>query len=258
MAVLLKRAIERDELEAYYQPRVRPDTGAIVAVEALARWTSDELGPVEPGEFIPLAEEAGLVCALGDWCLRVVARDLARWRELGARNLRVAVNISRQQLTRGIVEGILHATRGVEPSHLELEVTESALIEHPDEALAVLNELGEHGFRISLDDFGTGYSSLSYIRQLPIHAVKIDRSFIKELATSEDAHAITWTIIMMCQALNLEAVAEGVETRAQRDVLIELGCNEAQGFLFGRPMPASRLERFLRKHQIIDTQLTVA
>jgi len=257
MAVLLKRAIENDELEVHYQPRVRPDTGAIVAVEALARWSSDELGRVQPSEFIPLAEEAGLVLPLGNWCLRVVAGDLVRWRGLGAHDLRVAVNISRQQLTRGIVEGILHATSGVEPSDLELEVTESALIEHPDEALAVLNELGEHGFRISLDDFGTGYSSLSYIRQLPIDAVKIDRSFIKELATSEDAHAITWTIIMMCQALNLEAVAEGVETEAQRKVLIELGCDEAQGFLFGRPMPAHRLERFLRQHRIIETLLTV-
>ncbi|UCG87261.1 MAG: EAL domain-containing protein [Gemmatimonadota bacterium] len=258
MAVLLKRAIENEELEVHYQPRVRPETGAIVAVEALARWNSDELRMVPPSEFVPLAEEAGLIRPLGDWCLRVVARDLARWHELGARDLRVAVNISRQQLTRGIVEGILHATRGVEPSDIELEVTESALIEHPDEALAVLNELGEHGFRISLDDFGTGYSSLSYIRQLPIDAVKIDRSFIKELATSDDAHAITWTIIMMCQALNLEAVAEGVETKAQRKVLIELGCDEAQGFLFGRPMPAARLERFLQQHRIIDTRLTVA
>jgi len=258
MAILLRRAIENDELEVYYQPRVRPDTGAIVAVEALARWTNDELGPVEPSEFIPLAEEAGLVRPLGDWCLRVVAGDLARWRERGARDLRVAVNISQQQLTRGIVESILDATRGVDPSDLELEVTESALIERPDEALAVLNELGERGFRISLDDFGTGYSSLSYIRQLPIDAVKIDRSFIKELATSEDARSITWTIIMMCQALNLEAVAEGVETKAQQQVLIELGCDEAQGYLFGRPMSAAHLEKHLEKHDMIDAQLTVA
>ena len=258
MAVLLRQAIENEELEVHYQPLVRPDSGAIVAVEALSRWTSDELGEVEPSEFIPLAEEAGLVRQLGNWCFRVVARDLARWRDLGASDLRVAVNISQQQLTRGIVEGILDATRGVDPSDLELEVTESALIEHPKEALSVLNELGERGFRISLDDFGTGYSSLSYIRQLPIDAVKIDRSFIKELATSEDAHAITWTIIMMCQALGLEAVAEGVETKEQREVLIELGCNEAQGYLFGRPMPADRLERFLEKHDLIDAQLTVA
>jgi diguanylate cyclase (GGDEF)-like protein len=258
MAVLLKRAIEDEELEVHYQPRVRPETGAVVGVEALARWTSEELGVVPPSEFVPLAEEAGLIRPLGNWCLRIVARDLARWHELGARDLRAAVNISRQQLTRGIVEGILDATRGVEPPDIELEVTESALIEHPDEALAVLNELGEHGFRISLDDFGTGYSSLGYIRQLPIDAVKIDRSFIKELATSDDAHAITWTIIMMCQVLNLEAVAEGVETKAQQELLIELGCDEAQGFLFGRPMPAARLERFLQQHRIIDKRLTVA
>jgi diguanylate cyclase (GGDEF)-like protein len=258
MAVLLRRAIENEELEVHYQPRVRPGSGAIVAVEALSRWRSDELGEVEPSEFIPRAEEAGLIRQLGDWCLRVVARDLARWRELGARDLRVAVNISRQQLSRGIVEGILDATQGVDPSDLELEVTESALIAHPKEALSVLNELGELGFRISLDDFGTGYSSLSYIRQLPIDAVKIDQSFIKELATSEDAHAITWTIIMMCQALGLEAVAEGVETKEQRDVLIELGCDEAQGYLFSRPMPADRLERFLAKHDLMSVQLTVA
>jgi diguanylate cyclase (GGDEF)-like protein len=258
MANRLRRAIEQDELDVYYQPRVRPASATVVAVEALARWNSDEFGQVPPSEFIPLAEDAGLVQQLGNWCLRAASNDLARWRELGASDLRVAVNISRLQLARGIVKDILKATSAVDPTALELEVTESALIENPEEALAVLTELGEYGFRISLDDFGTGYSSLSYIRQLPIDAVKIDRSFISELATSEDAHSITWAIIMMCQALNLEAVAEGVETKAQRRKLIDLGCDEAQGFLFAHPMSAARLEQFLEKNDIFGSERTVA
>ncbi len=258
MANLLRHAIENGELEVYYQPRVRPDSGTIVAVEALARWNSPELGEVQPSEFIPLAEESGLVQQLGDWSLRVAARDLAGWRELGATNLRVAVNISGHQLEPGLVRDVLEATSAVDTSGIELEVTESAVIDDPDEALAVLNELGRHGFRISLDDFGTGYSSLSYVRQLPIDAVKIDRSFIRELATSDEARSITWAIVMMCQALNLEAVAEGVETSSQRRHLIEMGCDEVQGYLFARPMPAPTLAKLLHKRGVLRFLRTVA
>ncbi|MFQ5704184.1 MAG: putative bifunctional diguanylate cyclase/phosphodiesterase [Gemmatimonadales bacterium] len=258
MTNLLRRAIENGELELHYQPRVRPKSAAIVSVEALSRWSSEELGDVSPSEFIPLAEESGLVQGLGDWCLRVASRDLAHWQELGAQDLGVSVNLSCQQLGRGTGKQILNATRDVDPTSLELEVTESTVIGQPREALGVLARLGEHGFRISLDDFGTGYSSLSYIRKLPIDAVKIDRSFIGELATNEDAVPITWAVIMMCQSLNLESVAEGVETKEQRQRLIDLGCDEVQGFLFARPMPAAQLEQFFEERCVINSRLTVA
>jgi len=247
VASLLRRAIERGELEMHYQPRVRPESGTVVAVEALVRWTSDELGPVSPGEFVPIAEDVGLIQLLGDWCLQATVADLLRWRSLALKNLRVSVNVSPQQLLPGIVERILDLTAEVDPTLIEFEVTESAVIRNPEEALGLLGRLSDHGFRIALDDFGTGYSSLSYVRQLPLDAVKIDRSFIQDLATNAEALSITTAVIMMCQAMNLESIGEGVETEQQRERLVELGCDEVQGFLFARPMPATDLEHLLRE-----------
>ena len=251
MASVLRRAIEHGELEVHYQPRVRPGDGHVVGVEALARWTSDEFGIVPPAEFIPLAEEAGLVSQLGEWCLGVAVKDLAQWRDLGAVNLRMAVNVSKHQLTPSIVRDVLTTTNGTDPSSLEFEVTESVLIEQSGEALSALEDLGKHGFRISLDDFGTGYSSLGYLRQLPIDAVKIDRSFVSELATNEEAASIIWAVVMMCEALKLDAVAEGVETEVQCERVVELGCHEAQGFLFAPPMAAGQFETFLATRDLI-------
>ncbi|MEE8134831.1 MAG: EAL domain-containing protein [Gemmatimonadales bacterium] len=252
MASVLRRAVEHGELEVHYQPRVRPSDGHVVGVEALARWNSDEFGVVPPSEFIPLAEESGLVTQLGEWCLRVAVKDLAQWRGLGAGDLRMAVNVSKHQLTPNILRDVLAATKGTDPSSLEFEVTESVLIEHGSEALGALEDLGKHGFRISLDDFGTGYSSLGYLRQLPIDAVKIDRSFVSELATNDEVASIIWAVVMMCEALNLDAVAEGVETEVQCERVVELGCHEAQGFLFAPPMPAAHFEEFLVKRKMIQ------
>lgn len=252
MASVLRRAVEHGELEVHYQPRVRPSDGYVVGVEALARWNSDEFGVVSPSEFIPLAEEVGIVTQLGEWCLGVAVKDLAQWRDLGAGDLRMAVNISKHQLTPNIVRDVLATTHGTDPSCLEFEVTESVLIEHGSEALGALEDLGKHGFRISLDDFGTGYSSLGYLRQLPIDAVKIDRSFVSELATNEEAASIIWAVVMMCEALKLDAVAEGVETEVQCERVVELGCHEAQGFLFAPPMPAGQIETFLAARNMIQ------
>jgi len=246
VASLLRRAIEGGDLEMHYQPRVRPESGAVVGVEALARWTHDDLGSVPPGEFILVAEDVGLIQLLGDWSLHAAVRDLLHWRSLGLDDLRVSVNVSPQQLLPGLVERVLDLTSDIDPAWLEFEVTESAVIRNPDEALGLLGKLSDHGFRIALDDFGTGYSSLNYVRQLPLDAVKIDRSFIQDLATNEEARSITEAVIMMCQAMNLESIGEGVETEEQRRRLIDLGCDEAQGFLFARPMPASDLEEMLR------------
>jgi diguanylate cyclase (GGDEF)-like protein len=245
VASLLRRAIEREELELHYQPRVRPDSGKIVAVEALARWTHDELGPVSPGEFVPIAEDVGLVQALGDWCLRVAVRDLLRWQSLGITEVRISVNLSPQQILPGLVERVLDITTEVDPHSIEFEVTESAVLRNPDQALALLNRLSDHGFRIALDDFGTGYSSLSHVRQLPLDAVKVDRSFIKDLATNDEALSITGAVIMMCQAMKLESVGEGVETEEQFHRLVELGCDEVQGHLFAAAMPATDLVTLL-------------
>lgn len=252
VASLLRRAIECDELAIHYQPRVRPDSGRIVAVEALTRWTHEDLGPICPDEFISVAEDVGLIQLLGDWSLRAAVRDLLRWQSMGLPDLRVSVNVSPQQLVPGIVERVLELTTGVDPTSLEFEVTESAVIRNPEEALGLLSQLSDHGFRIALDDFGTGYSSLAYVRQLPLHAVKIDRSFIRDLATNEGACSITRAVIMMCQAMNLESVGEGVETEEQCRRLVDLGCDELQGFYFARPMPGAELEELLEQHRAAE------
>ncbi len=258
MASQLRRAIEHGELEVHYQPRVRPKDGKVLGVEALARWTSDEFGIVPPSEFIPVAEEAGLVGQLGQWCLGVAIQELATLQTMGVGDLRMAVNVSKHQLTPRIVGDLVATARGTDPTSLEFEVTESALINRDGEALQALETLGNQGFRISLDDFGTGYSSLGYLRQLPIDAVKIDRSFISELATNDEAASIIWAVVMMCEALRLDAVAEGVETKMQRERVIELGCHEAQGFLFAPPMSATALQQFLStQHKIHRTSTTV-
>ncbi len=246
VASLLRRAIEHDELELHYQPRVRPESGEIVAVEALLRWTHEELGAISPAEFVPIAEDVGLVQVLGDWCLRAAVRDLLRWQSLGLTDFRVSVNVSPQQLLPGLVERVLDITTEIDPHALEFEVTESAVIRNPEEALDILLQLSDHGFRIALDDFGTGYSSLSYVRQLPLDAVKIDRSFIHDLGTNDQALSITGAVIMMCEAMGLESVAEGVETERQRERLLELACDEVQGHLFAPAMPSAELEALVQ------------
>jgi diguanylate cyclase (GGDEF)-like protein len=256
VAALLRRAIEREELELHYQPRVRPDTGRIVAVEALARWTHEELGPVSPSEFVPIAEDVGLIQSLGDWCLRAVVRDLVTWRSLGIRDLRVSVNLSPQEILPGLVERVLDITNALDPSSIEFEVTESAVLRNPEEALNLLNQLSDHGFRIALDDFGTGYSSLSHVRQLPLDAVKVDRSFIQDLGTNQESLSITGAVIMMCQAMELESVGEGVETEQQRRRLVELGCDEAQGHFFAAAMAPADLVALVQSQGVATVGLT--
>lgn len=252
VASRLRRAIECDELVTYYQPRVHPESGRIVAVEALTRWTHEDLGPVSPEEFVPIAEDAGLIHQLGDRCLRAAVQDLLRWRSLGWTDLRVSVNVSPQQLQAGLVERMLDFTSGVDPTALEFEVTESAVISNPEEAIGVLRLMADHGFRIALDDFGTGHSSLSLVRQLPLHVIKIDRSFVQDLATNGNALSITRAVISMCQAMNLDSVGEGVETEDQCRRLIDLGCDELQGFYFARPLPALELEQLLDEQRAAE------
>jgi len=252
VASRLRRAIECEELVTHYQPRVHPESGLIVAVEALTRWTHEDLGAVTPDEFVPIAEDAGLIHQLGDWCLRAAVQDLLRWQSLGWTDLRVSVNVSPQQLQSGLVERVLDVTSQVDPTSLEFEVTESAVIRNPEEALQILGRMADHGFRIALDDFGTGHSSLSLVRQLPLHAIKIDRSFIQDLSTNENARSITQAVISMCQAMSLDSVGEGVETEDQCRRLIDLGCDELQGFYFSRAVPAADLERMLEEQRTAE------
>ncbi len=251
VASRLRRALEREELELHYQPRVKPECGTLVGVEALSRWRDETLGAVSPAEFVPIAEEVGLVNELGAWCLRAAVADLRRWHGMGGTSLRISVNVSPQQLHRDFVDQVLAETSGIDRGSIEFEVTETAVIRNPHEAIELLTGLSEAGFRIALDDFGTGYSSMSHVHQMPLDAVKIDRSFISGLAVRAEARSITEAVIMMCEAMNLEAVAEGVETEPQRRRLVELGCGEAQGFLFGRAMPAMKLEALMIERRML-------
>ncbi|MFV1986266.1 MAG: putative bifunctional diguanylate cyclase/phosphodiesterase [Gemmatimonadota bacterium] len=245
IANLLRRAIEEGSLDLHYQPRVRPEDGALVGVEALARWTDPELGPVSPAEFIPIAEATGSIHALGTWAIHQAARQMKAWHEAGHDWLSVSVNLSQHQLEPGLVEVLTSATEGLDRSLFELEVTESALITEGDAAIETLTSLRGHGFRIALDDFGTGYSSLSYLQGLPIDTVKVDRGFIRDIAEDEDAAALTASVLAMCRALRLHTVVEGVETEAQLRTLLRLGATEVQGFFFSRPLPVAECTAYI-------------
>jgi diguanylate cyclase (GGDEF)-like protein len=242
----LRLALRQQLLQVYYQPKFALQSGDIIGLEALVRWQDAELGMISPALFIPLAEKLGLIHQLGEQVLRQVCHQLRRW---GERALPVAVNISALQLAEADFLPRLRAIlqqSDINASLLELELTESCLIpEHADYTLGVLTELKALGLRLSIDDFGTGYSSLSYLRRLPLDALKIDRSFIRDLPQSESDSQITLAIIAMAKALGLEVIAEGIEQQAQRDFLMAAGCDTGQGFLVSPAVPAAELKPFL-------------
>ncbi|MFA7348699.1 MAG: EAL domain-containing protein [Desulfurivibrionaceae bacterium] len=243
----LRKALDSHEFLVYYQPRVAAATGRILGMEALVRWQSKDGRLISPLDFIPLAEETGLVIPLGEQVLRQACRDTRQW--LGKnKDLVVSVNLSPRQFMQEdlvrTITGILQET-GLPPSQLELEITEGAVMTNEQAALAQLLELKALGVRLALDDFGTGYSSLHYLRRLPIHTLKIDRSFIKDLPGEPNSAAIAATILSLAQALHLEVVAEGVENTEQLDFLRHLNCNEIQGYLFSPPVPGAAFAAFL-------------
>jgi diguanylate cyclase (GGDEF)-like protein len=243
----LRHAVDRGELEVHYQPIVDARSGAAVGAEALVRWRHPELGLLLPSEFIPLAEENGLIVPLGEWVLRTVCAQGQAWQEGGLPPLRLVVNLSSRQLKRGFpdtVAAILQET-GLAARCLGLELTESMLVNHQQEDTDTLRALRAMGLHLSVDDFGTGYSSFSYLKHFPMDALKIDRSFVREIVTSPGDAAITTAIIAMAHALGLTVVGEGVETDAQRLVLRNQGCDRMQGYLFSRPVPADEFARFL-------------
>ena len=245
----MRRALEHGDFRVHYQPKVDLGSGTFVGVEALLRWTDAERGAVAPDKFIPVAEETGLIVPLGEWVIGEVCGQLRRWSEMGLGHLVAAVNVSVQQFTRRDFAGrVLDALQraGVEPTRLELEITESLLMRNVAATVSSLCRFRSHGISLSIDDFGTGYSSLGYLRQLPVSTLKIDRSFVKDLPKSPDAAAICTAVIAMARELNLKVVAEGVETAEQLGFLREHRCDQAQGFLISRPVPAAELEALLR------------
>ncbi|MFL6672960.1 MAG: EAL domain-containing protein [Massilia sp.] len=234
---LLRRAIDKDEIRLAYQPQVEIDTGRLIGVEALLRWHNPELGEVAPARFIPLAEDTGFINQLGKWVLVEACRQMVRWQEAGLRVPKLAVNLSVRQFERGSIAGtvadVLRAT-GLEPQRLQLEVTESVIMNTGD-ALVFINDLHAIGVGLAIDDFGTGYSSLAYLKKLPVQTLKIDRSFIKDISTDANDEAIAIAVIQLGKSLNLSVIAEGVENEEQAAFLLRHGCNRAQGFLYGRP-----------------------
>jgi diguanylate cyclase (GGDEF)-like protein/PAS domain S-box-containing protein len=238
----LRRAIEKREFVLHYQPKINIRSGAITGAEALIRWTHPERGSMAPTSFIPVAENCGLICTLGSWALREACEQGRRWREAGLPPITLAVNVSPIELCKSdfldAVLGILNDT-GFDPQYLELEVTEGVLMKRAVSTDATLKALKETGLRLAIDDFGTGYSSLSYLTKFPIDTIKIDQSFVRQISTDPTETAIVTAVISMAHSLNLCVVAEGVETREEFDFLSNLGCDEAQGYYFSRPVPAA-------------------
>jgi diguanylate cyclase (GGDEF)-like protein len=245
----LRRAFAAGEFQLYYQPKMDLASGVIIGVEALLRWQHSARGWIAPDMFIPVAEETGLIVALGDWVIRETCKQLNAWAAEGLGHLTIAVNVSVQQFAReDFVESVLRALwqSGIKPQQLELEITESLLMRNVDDTTENMKRFSAAGLRLSIDDFGTGYSSLGYLRQFPVDALKIDRSFVKDLNTSSDDAAICAAIIAMARELKLKVVAEGVETVEQLEFLRKHRCDQVQGYLISEPIPVKELEKLLR------------
>ena len=245
----LRRALEREEFILYYQPQVDVATGRVVGAEALIRWQHPELGLVPPMGFIPIAEETGLVVPMGAWVLHAACAQAVAWQAEGLPPLRIAVNVSGRQFAQtdfvNTVAGALERS-GLAPHLLDLELTETVVMEDAEENIRSLGRLKALGVRLSVDDFGTGYSSLSYLKRFPLDALKIDRSFLSGVPGDPDHVAITTAIIAMARSLRLDLVAEGVETEEQLAFIREQGCQEFQGYLVSPPVPAVRFLELVR------------
>jgi diguanylate cyclase (GGDEF)-like protein len=246
----LRQAVARGEFALHYQPQVDALSKRIIGVEALIRWETKEFGFVPPNVFIPVAEESGLISGIGNWVLREACRQMQIWRLQGLQDICVAVNVSARQLRqRGFVETVQEALAdsGMPAHLLELEITESVLMERPQESVVTLNRLRDMGVSLAIDDFGTGYSSLTYLKLLPIHNLKIDRSFVADLGHDMNDRAIAFATIALAHTMGLKVVAEGVETEEQFLLLQGNGCNSVQGYLFSRPLPPELALEFLRQ-----------
>jgi diguanylate cyclase (GGDEF)-like protein/PAS domain S-box-containing protein len=248
----LRKALDREEFELYYQPKINLKSGKIAGVEALIRWDSPELGMVMPNQFIHIAEEARLIIQMGHWVFLTACQQAKLWRNAGLPEISISVNLSVIQFTHpnlvSEISKILKQTN-TPPHHLELEITESVLMQDTTLAISILKKLSELGIKISIDDFGTGFSSLNYLKNLPMDYLKIDQTFIKDFSLPTNA-AITKAIVTLAQSLNMKTIAEGVETEEQRKFLTELNCDEAQGFLFSKPIPKDEMGELLKTGKI--------
>ena len=249
----LRNAVARNELRLYYQPQVNTHTRKIIGMEALVRWAHPELGLISPCVFIPIAEQNGLIVEIGDWVLRTACQQTQAWKDAGYA-LRVGVNMSPRQFQQGDVRSkilnVLSET-GLDPHQLEVEITESMMMSDPEETIALLKDLQAMGVLVAIDDFGTGHSSLSLLKNFPINTLKIDQSFVKDVAVNSDDSAIAATIISLAHRLGIKAIAEGVETLAQLEFMVTHDCHEIQGYLFSRPLPIEEFEKLLRAGDVI-------
>jgi EAL domain-containing protein (putative c-di-GMP-specific phosphodiesterase class I) len=244
----LRGALERNELILYYQPHVSLVTGEPLGSEALVRWQRPGIGIIPPVQFIPLAEETGLIVPMTDWILNTACAQNKAWQDAGYPPMDIAVNISARLFRQNnLVETVERAltTSGLAPNHLTLELTESVLMEDPDAAGEVLRELKVMGIRVSIDDFGTGYSSLSYLKRFPVDTVKIDQSFVREIVANADDAVIAEAIVAMAHSLRLNVIAEGVETLQQLEFLRSIKCDEMQGYFVSRPVPVDEFTAYL-------------
>lgn len=243
----LRKAILENKLELYYQPKVVADSGEVIGMEALIRWFDPELGYIPPNDFIPIAEERGLISTIGEWTLVTACKQICEWNKKYGKSLRVAVNISATHFMQSsFVQKVFEIVKEtkVDTSYLEIEITEDSMMHYTEESMAILAELKEAGITIAMDDFGTGYSSFSYLKQFPIDAIKIDQAFIRDLATEDNSEAIVAVMIQLGHALGLEVVAEGVEDLAELNVLKKLNCDLIQGYYFSKPLS---VENFTKK-----------
>jgi diguanylate cyclase (GGDEF)-like protein len=255
----LHTAVADGQFQLYYQPKVHTQSGVVRSAEALIRWIHPRRGLVSPDTFIPLAEECGLIGAIGDWVVREACRQARLWQERGLPALRVSVNLSPSQF-RGSgltdsIRGALEAAK-LDPQYFEVELTESAVMSDPEESIEILEQLSAMGVLVSVDDFGTGYSSMSYLRRFPIDKLKIDRVFIREIASRPEDASIVRAIVSLAHSLRLKVVAEGVETAAQLEFLRAIGCDEYQGYHFSRPLPGNEFERLVREKAASEQPLT--
>jgi EAL domain-containing protein (putative c-di-GMP-specific phosphodiesterase class I) len=244
----LRGALERKEFFIEYQPQAELSSCRIVGAEALLRWQHPERGLISPAQFISLAEETGLIIPIGEWVLHTACMQNKAWLDAGLQPIRISVNLSalqfRQKDMVDLVRKTLAAT-GLPPQYLELEITESMLIHDAEAVIAVVRDLHSMGVHLALDDFGTGYSSLSYLKRFRVHRLKIDQSFVRDINIDPDDAAISAAVISLGHALNMTVIAEGVETSDQSTFLAALGCDEVQGYYFGRPMAAADFARLL-------------
>lgn len=247
----LRTALESNNLALHYQPQIDLKSGRVIGVEALLRWQHPELGFISPAKFIPIAEQSGLIAQIGTWVLQEACRQNKIWQENGLPPFTVAINISVRQFSLSNIASEVKqalASTGLLAKHLEVEITESLLAQDMEATLAMLQELSTIGVQIAVDDFGTGYSSLAYLKRFPLDKLKLDQSFVHDLEENPDDRAIASGVVNLGQSLGLGVIAEGVETEGQLAILQQLGCDEIQGYLFSRPLPADELADWLRNY----------